>query len=55
MHACSRGPDLPTPHLQTWRVRHLPVRRTKGGTPKVHSGFYKAWRRNGFDETVGAL
>ena len=38
--------------MQAWRVCHQPQRRTKRGTPKVHSGFYRAWRRNGFDQTV---
>ena len=38
--------------VQAWRIMHEPRRRTKQGTPKVHRGFYQAWRRNGFDQAV---
>ena len=38
--------------LQAWPAVHLPKRGRLGSRPKVHAGFYKCWRTNGFDEMV---
>lgn len=38
--------------LQAWRTDHLPRRGTFWRRPKIHSGFSKAWRNNGLNDTI---
>ena len=36
-------------HVQAWRVVHPPRRGRYGWRPLVHSGFNKAWTKNGLN------